>query len=1050
LRYRGITICLILSVNLAFGQVKNKILFDRIFIPGLIAQNPITSITQDHFGLLWFSTFDGIHRYNGYQFELHSITPDGPLSSVVDYRGLQVLNDSILLVGTNAGIARFNYITNSFTFHPVKTTNGQPVGIRQIYIDRNSTIWLNAESNGIFSFDRSGEINSVVDQSVTAMGISPTGMLQYASNNVLYEIHNSTSIQKHTLDEGVTITSLAYNGANLLLGTANSGLFENTSKGFSNILNLNYAVTKIFQDQDSQIWVLTDREGLYVYSNGSFSHYTKDFYDRTSISADRTISIFQESNKTIWIGTSAGINRYDPYKTKFKYFKHLPLKETSLSADLVRGIYEDSDENLWLATEDGTVNKLPNGSNVFQKRKIGTRTNKIIPYDFYDLNTSEILVATSKGMYLVDKALQYHKPHPILTFKKLTNSRARAIVPYRNDTLLILSEGQVGVYNLKTNVFKFLELKPSKEIKATQAMDQFARTIYQDPQGILWIGSYGVVAKVNIQSQTAEYYTFDDSRGPMVMYIERLADTLWVGTFNGGLVKIDLNTKAFRKYTTSDGLPNNAIYAAISDENGNLWLSTNNGVCRFNINSEETEIFDINDGLQGAEFNRLAFTKRKNGEIALGGVNGFNLFNPHNIEKNPHSPKSIILDVEILNEFVGNNEYLHPKMSLLGKETLDLSHEHNFLRFNYCASHFSTANDNKYYYQLENFDDNWVYAGNKNSATYTGLKHGNYIFKVKSISPDGVEEVQHASINININAPFWMKWWFYAILVSLIGLITYVAIDRRLKQTKAIKLLLEKEIERRTHELKKSKDELSDLNQKKDFIFSILSHDLRAPLTTLEGFLGLLVEHYEQMTPKEIKAHATSIKNSVGKSLDLIDNTLYWSLSQMGNINYNPMTVSVKDLIEKVKGLYILTAKKKSIKLTFDTEDDLFIAADENMSYIILRNLVSNALKFTPKYKAVNVKAYKEGGFVAIEIVDEGIGITPESIKKLFDKKPNLSQRGTSNEKGAGLGLILCKKFIELHKGEISATSNGSHTTFKVTFPIANRSVSNDPNPEPV
>ncbi len=1050
MRYKGITICLVLLINLAYGQVNHKILFDRIFIPGLIAQNPITGIAQDHFGLLWFSTFDGIHRYDGYNFEFHDVTLNDPLIDIVDYRGLQVVNDSVLLVGTNSGVARFNYITNNFTFFPVRNTKGHPVGIRQIHIDRNNTVWLNAANNGLYTLTKSGEVKSIIKQPVTAMGISPTGTMQYASNNVLYEVQYTVAEAKYTLEKGLTISSIAYNGANLLLGTANNGLYENTSNGFSQILDLNHPVTKIFQDQDAQIWVLTDREGIYVYSNGSFSNYTKDFYDKSSISADRAISIFQEDNKTIWVGTSAGINRYDPYKTKFKYYKHLPLKETSLSADLVRGIYEDNDENLWLATEDGTVNKLPKGSNEFLKRKIGTTSDKIIPYDFYDINSNEVLVATSHGMYLVDKNLKYQKRHPTLTFEKLNNSRARAIIPYHNDSLLILSEGKVGIYNFREDKFSYLKLPSSKQIRATQAVDQYARTVYVDSKGILWIGSYGVVAKINIQNKSAEYYPFDEARGPMVMYIERIKDTLWVGTFNGGLVRVNLNNKSYKKYTTKDGLPNDAVYTAIPDDNGNLWLSTNNGVCRFNINSEETEVFDINDGLQGSEFNRLAFTKRANGHIALGGLNGFNLFDPNNIEKNPHRPRSIILDVEILNEFVGENEYLHPKISLLGKKTLNLSHKHNFLRFNYCANHFSTAHDNKYYYQLENFDENWVFAGNKNSATYTGLKHGAYIFKVKSVSPDGVEEVQHAAINIDINAPFWMKWWFYTGIVALAGLGTYIAIDRRLKQTKAIKLLLEKEIERRTHELKKSKDELSDLNQKKDFIFSILSHDLRAPLTTLEGFLGLLVEHYEQMTPKEIKAHATSIKNSVGKSLDLIDNTLYWSLSQMGNVNYNPMTVSVTDLFEKVKGLYNLTAKKKTIKLTFDINEDLYITADENMSYIILRNLVSNALKFTPKRKAVNVKAYKENDFVAIEVIDEGVGITPESIGKLFDKKPNLSKRGTSNEKGAGLGLILCKKFIELHKGEISATSNGSHTKFKVTFPIADRPVSSDPTPEPV
>ncbi|MEP2772853.1 MAG: two-component regulator propeller domain-containing protein [Fulvivirga sp.] len=1044
MRYYYVTISFIFIISLGHGQVNNKIYFDQLFIPGTLAQNPIKGIAQDRFGLMWFANNDGIYSYNGYNFDYHKLDLQEK-RYVIDYQSITFINDSILMVGTgNAGIGRFNYLKSTFTIIPFK---GETKPIGDLIKDKNQTIWVNCGKKGIGKVVDS-EIRVFNEEPIGGMSVSPTGVVHYASGNNLYKIDLDQPEKIISAPNIEEITSIGFNGSNLLIGTHSSGLFELGANGLTHILEIDDRINQIFLDNASRIWVLTHNDGVYLYDNNNFNHLRKEFYNEHSLSSDRLFSIYQDKHDIVWIGSSAGINKHDPYKSKFRLYNHLPLDDNSLSADLIRGIFEDNDSTLWVATEDGNINKLDDAHQKFLSKKINLPGNKVIPYDFFDTGNGYLYVATSHGIFVVDKSMQMIRPHPTLTYEALNNRRTRSITPYK-DNLLILSEGKIIVYNPKSNTFDYLELINDNAPFESQSVYNYARTIYVDEDENLWIGSYGVVAKVNIVDQSAEYYPFDNSRGPMVMYIERLADTLWVGTFNGGLVKIDLKTKNYKKYTTKDGLPNDAIYTAISDENGNLWLSTNNGICRFDIDTEETEIFDINDGLQGAEFNRLAFVKRKNGQIALGGVNGFNLFDPNYIEKNPHSPKSIILGVEILNEFVGNNEYLHPKISLLGKETLNLRHENNFLRFNYCTNLFSTVNDIKYYYQLENFDKNWVNAGNKNSATYTGLKHGNYIFKVKSISPDGVEEVQHASVNININAPFWMKWWFYAILVSLVGLITYVAIDRRLKQTKAIKLLLEKEIERRTHELKKSKDELSDLNQKKDFIFSILSHDLRAPLTTLEGFLGLLVEHYEQMTPKEIKAHASSIKNSVGKSLDLIDNTLYWSLSQMGNVNYNPMTVSVSDLFDKVKGLYSLTAKKKSINLTFDTEDDLFIAADENMSYIILRNLVSNALKFTPKYKAVNVRAYKEGGFVAIEIVDEGIGITPESIKKLFDKKPNLSQRGTSNEKGAGLGLILCKKFIELHKGEISATSNGSHTTFKVTFPIANRSVSNDPNPEP-
>jgi signal transduction histidine kinase len=246
----------------------------------------------------------------------------------------------------------------------------------------------------------------------------------------------------------------------------------------------------------------------------------------------------------------------------------------------------------------------------------------------------------------------------------------------------------------------------------------------------------------------------------------------------------------------------------------------------------------------------------------------------------------------------------------------------------------------------------------------------------------------------------------------------------------------------RTAEIERSKEELQVLNQKKDLIFSILSHDLRSPLTTLKGFLGFLISHSHELSTDELKRHAVNIKNSVTNSLDLIDNTLFWSLSQMGNIHYTPTDFSLTSLIVKLQGLYQLTADKKRIPMTVECDEEILIHGDENMIYVTLRNLVSNALKFTTEGNPVAITCIPKDDYVEINIIDKGIGMSEEYLQRILSQDQPMLKKGTSNEKGTGLGLLLCKKFIDANKGELIIKSKeNSGTTFTVILPLAAQTV---------
>lgn len=252
------------------------------------------------------------------------------------------------------------------------------------------------------------------------------------------------------------------------------------------------------------------------------------------------------------------------------------------------------------------------------------------------------------------------------------------------------------------------------------------------------------------------------------------------------------------------------------------------------------------------------------------------------------------------------------------------------------------------------------------------------------------------------------------------------------------KVRLEELLSQRTQEIEKSREDLANLNHKKDLIFSILSHDLRSPLTTLKGFLSILIDDSDHLSKDEIRKHASSIRNSVTSSLDLIDNTLFWSLSQTGNITYTPTKFSLDEMLQKIGALYQLTADKKQIQFTVSIPEAVAVHGDENMIYVTLRNLVSNALKFTPEGKAVKIEAVKNHQFAQIKIRDEGVGMSPAYLEKLLTEDQPPLKKGTSNEKGTGLGLVLCKKFIYMNHGLMHITSTeGKGSEFIVSLPLA-------------
>jgi signal transduction histidine kinase len=479
-------------------------------------------------------------------------------------------------------------------------------------------------------------------------------------------------------------------------------------------------------------------------------------------------------------------------------------------------------------------------------------------------------------------------------------------------------------------------------------------------------------------------------------------------------------------------LPSNIIQAIIEDNAGNIWISRNGGISRFDRKTQKFRNYSKEDGLQGDQFKQQSFLKTRKGEIYFGGYNGFNSFYPDSLKDNDFIPPVYITDFQIFNKPV---VYAVPgaqfQTHIDEAKEITLNWRQSVFSFSFNAINYTYPGKNQYAYIMEGFEKEWNYTNaSRRYVTYTNLDPGEYTFKVKASNNDGVWNEKGVSLRIVILPPWWKTLCFRLVIIFSIIFMFVSIYFSRVMQLKNQKILLEKLVEIKTTELYK-------LNASKDKFFSIIAHDLKNPFQTIIGFSEMQKEEIKSGDQGAIEEYAGLINTSAVQTFRLLENLLEWANSQSGKILFNPVSINLMELLNEEFNMLNDMAKGENIELKSSFTDNLTIIADKNMIKTILRNLISNAIKFTHKNGTVEVKAMIENQNVEILVSDSGVGMKEEIIAKLFRIDANLSTRGTENEKGTGLGLFLCKEFVEKHNGKIWVESeSGKGSTFKFYIPL--------------
>ncbi|MDR3628537.1 MAG: two-component regulator propeller domain-containing protein [Ignavibacteriaceae bacterium] len=818
--------------------------FEHILSDKGLSQNTIHCILQDSQGFIWFATEDGLDKYDGYNFTVYKNNPlEGNSISDNFIWTIYEDRSGTLWIGTNScGISKFDRQTEKFknyTYNPNNPNCLSNNNVRAILEDSKGNLWIGTEGGGLNKFDRKKQKfttyyhnpldkNSLSNNVVISVFEDKSGFLWLGtdagldkfdpktghvvsyhfesnnpnsiSNNVIFSIYEdhagrfwvgtsnglnlfdrktgkfsrffSSADISSNLDNG-RINAMLEDKTGIFWVATGGGLYQfnvkkkkfislNETTSRSTLLS-NNNILSLYEDNSGLIWVGTAEGGIIKYDREriKFKNYIHDIYDKNSLSYNTVRAIYQDKSGLLWIGTlGGGINKYDAKQNIYSHFLHQSNNSYSLSNNSVSSIFRDKSGTLWVGTWDGGLNKLINSSDVKFMHYIHNPSN---PFSLSS-NIVQSIYEDSKGRFWVGTGIG----------------------------LDIMDRKSGKFYNYTNNLMDANSISDN----------QIQSCIKEDRNGNLWVGTWNGLNKLDLSKVPVKppynklifnrylhladnLYSLSDNR---VMSIYEDKDgTLWFGTYGGGLNKLTVDQQKvnsekahFVNYSIKDGLTSNIIYCIVGDDEGNLWLSTDNGLSKFNPKTKIFRNYYENDGLQGNQFYWGASFKGNNGELFLGGTNGVTAFYPSSLRDNLHIPPIVITQFQIFNKPVSIYSEGSPlKKSLIETKEISLTYSQNVFSFEFAALDFTAPGKNQYVYMMDGFDKYWIQSGNRRFVTYTNLDPGEYTFKVRGSNNDGIWNLTGTSIKIIILPPFWRTWWFILISVlTLGGIITSIIIYR--------------------------------------------------------------------------------------------------------------------------------------------------------------------------------------------------------------------------------------------------------------------------------
>lgn len=995
-----------------------------------LSSSCVRSIMEDSHGNIWLGTKGGVNINTGNELVVFN-TANGFISNRVN--DIIEDNSGIYWIATDIGICKYD--GKSITYFTEKDGLSHAF-ILDIFEDSNGTIWFGTNGGGLIKYDGKSFVNYTPE-----MGLSNV------VRNIFEDSKGNIWLSSYT--NGV----LKYDGEIFTHYDASTGLGSND-------------IMPVFEDSEGRIWFGTWDAGISIFDGENFSRLTK----ADGLCDDRINDIKADSEGNIWIGTWEGLSKFDG-ETIINY-----KEENGLSDNDILKIYCDNSGKIWLGTYQGGVNSInPNGFSNFIN-PIHHNSNNILSLLEDRRNTlwfgtwngiSKFNGTTFKN-YVSDE-FSFHYGHSLLEdsegniwiggdngiLAKFTNElfvsfKIHEVVDNRINDLVEDDSGKIWIATQQSGLYSCDEDNITVYSVGKDVIANDIRDLEIDKQGNIWLATRGTgVAK--IESGNITYFTEKEglSSNNVICVLIDSHENIWFGTEDKGISFYD--GKHFNNDLIPDIFSGNSIQGLLENKEGDIWVTTTNGVYLLKNNNKNDSFqlidsykFNTNDGLSSSSFNERSLIIDNKNRLWLGSIRGVNMLPVSNIVPENETLRLTLTGVET-NETIVNYFNLPDEFNKIIKYdsvvplynypvnpifTYKLDH----IKFKFSVIAHQVTPDVKYSYRIKELNTQWSNPSNETFAEYRNLPRGINTFQVRA-QRKGKSWSDPVEYIFKVKPPFWLTYWaivVYALLLfSLISLYVQWRTQRHRKR--------QTELEGINAELNLAKDQAEESSKLKSAFMLNLSHEIRTPMNGIMGFTELLKQ--PELTNETIKSYIELIQKSGTRLINTVTDLVEISTIQTKQTSLKMERIDPIKLLSRVCENFQADIEDKGIEFAYpsDHKDDVFISTDSSKLETVFKHIIRNALKYTEEGKisvGFKIEQDKNNGKIKFWIEDTGIGIPENKLNKIFDPFVQADVEDRDALQGSGLGLAIVKEYVQLLGGELELESKeGIGSRFTVVLP---------------
>lgn len=984
-----------------------------------LSNRRVYAATKDNKGYMWFATRSGIDRYNGESFT-HYALPQPGKKVIERARGIIASPTGKVYAFSDKHLYAYDDKNDAFaTLEESAFTSTE--GIITLCFDYTHTLWVGT-SEHLYRQEPQGQMSRIPlpQQCAVYAIVNEEHTLWVATSQGIRKL-TETSPSRHVLAEepelrpllGQRIQSLYYDTLTrqLWIGTFASGLkrYDTQKKELKDVSNLllNFPIRKIVRISDTQLWVGIDGGGIHEFNRFTAEpeqSYSQFLPQQANLKSNGIYDLLSDDT-FIWICTyTAGVFVYNKENITHRRFKQVENNAQSLGNNHVNAILEDSRKNLWFGTDQGVSRYNPTDNTWKHYLQ-----NHSVVLSIYEDSRNNIWI----GGYASD----------LTRISSAGDTVETIAIPHRSKnyiySILEDREGDLwlgGVvddltrYTPATHTFEQIKLKGVNKIMEYNRDSLLLATI----RGLFFLEKRSLktypVDLLTLQGDQPEHsFPFVNS---LCMDSSSLG-SVWVGTEGDGMYHYNVRQNRLKCFSTKDGLSSNNICGIQSDGRGRLWISTENGLNCFTVAQSQIDVFYEIDGLPDDSFNFLAYTTCSSGNMIWGTPEGAIEIVPEKFDEKEENPFNLRFEGFSLfySRMAAGTADSPLQVAIDSTEVLKLNHQQHSFTFDFINLSYFNNSKLLYSWQLEGFDNQWSVPSGDHKAVYTNIPPGTYTFRVKVFRADNEQEATLRQIKVHISPPFWATTW--AILLYLVCFIVVLYFG-----------------------LKAYKDRLDakDSDQKIRFFINI-AHDIRTPLTLIKAPLH---EIESEVLSENGQSALQLARKNTEKLLNMVTQLLDFQKIEREAMSLHVEQTEVNPFIDGSVNNFQLITKEKRLNLTLHLPEENPVGwLDRKKVTLMIDNLLSNSIKYTHPGGNISVTVAIKTGMLSVDITDDGIGISASAQKKLFHRFYRAENAANSKETGSGIGLLLTRKMVLLHKGNISFSSTeGIGTTFHVEIPI--------------